>query len=76
MALMTLHQFIEEQKKKLAAFEHYYKEQVSINSVTNAELWPLAMQSGDWDEQLSLFDGTDSWGEEIESGFVNSDSWE
>jgi FtsZ-binding cell division protein ZapB len=65
--MMTLGEFIEEQKKILDAFEKHWKQ----NHKLQPENYPLKNETGDWDEQLAVFASTNS-------DFVDSwdDSWE
>lgn len=56
---MKIEEFLSEEEKRIAAFKAWWLKMHKEDPVT----YPLEMGSGDWDEQLHLFDTND-----IESG--------
>ncbi len=53
---MTLEQFIANEKERLSKFEKMWKDQAAIEP----ESYPLEMNHGDWDEQFTIFDDTET----------------
>lgn len=49
---MTLEQYIEETKQRLAKFEEHWR----LENSKDPENWPNEMSSGDWDEQFNIFE--------------------
>lgn len=48
---MTLDEFIDEQKELLTKFEKFWRKKMK----TDPDEFPLAMDGGDWDEQLRVY---------------------
>ena len=53
--IMTYQEFIEEQRQRLIDFEAYW---LGMNH-QHPDQFPMDMESGDWDEQLAIFNDND-----------------